>query len=169
MEREALVLLAEMHADETRPWEAIRNSAFLEELEASGIAAHRVVVLPSGSLPLNSEGSIDGTNVVANFPRTRGYLRSELEAWVVNRLCQFLYLTPSEFDPSQSWARYGVDSAVALELLADLEDRVGIPLPPDFAESNDPIGLVKSVALHVFQDQDNLAWWRSPWTTVEVA
>lgn len=165
--RVAVVLVAEITGSNVQRWEACRNRAFWEELQTERTAPNSVVMVPEGTLPRSSSGKVDAPSVLKQFPRSRGYLREELQGWVVNRLCEVLYFTPSEFDPSQDWARYGVDSAVALELLADLEDRLGIRLPQTSAECRNPAQLVSEAAAQFLDGGDNLAWWRSPWAVAE--
>lgn len=165
--RPAVVLVAEMDASLAQHWEASRNAAFWNDFQDTGIAANAVVMVSPGALPKLPNGTVDSPSILAEFPRRRGYLREELEAWVVNRLCEVLYLTPAKFDASQDWARYGVDSAVALELVADLEDQLGTRLPQTLAECRNPGELVTLASLRLLDGSDTLPWWRSPWATVE--
>jgi acyl carrier protein len=161
----AVVLLAEMDPSLAQDWEASRNTAFWNEVPDDGISANAVVMVSPGALPKLANGTVDSRSVVAEFARRRGYLREELQAWVVNRLCEVLYFAPSEFDATQDWARHGVDSAVALELVADLEDRLGARLPQTLAECRNPGELVSSVTARLLEGGDGLPWWRSPWVT----
>lgn len=162
-----MVLVAELEGSLARDWEASRNTAFWEELQESGTAANAVVMVSPGALPKLSNGSIDTTSILAEFPRRRGYLAEELQAWIINRLCDVLYFAPSKFDACQNWARYGVDSAVALELVADLEDRLGLALPQALAECRSPSELVSSATRLLLDGSEQLSWWRSPWVTAE--
>jgi acyl carrier protein len=164
--RTAVVVVAEMDASLAQHWEASRNTAFWNDFQDIGIAANAVVMVLPGVLPKLPNGAVDSPSVLTAFPRRRGYLREELEAWVVNRLCEVLYLVPSKFDASQDWARYGVDSAVALELVADLEDRLGMRLPQTLAECRNPAELVTSATAPLLEGSDGLPWWRSPWVRV---
>lgn len=165
--RAAIVLVAELEGSLARDWEASRNAAFWEELQENGTAANAVVMVSPGALPKVSDGSVDTMSILAEFPPRRGYLEEELQAWVVNRLCAVLYFAPSKFDASQDWARYGVDSAVALELVADLEDRLGMTLPQTLAECRNPKELVSSATRLLLNGSEGLSWWRLPWVTAE--
>jgi len=164
---EAIILLTEIDPYELKNWAAIRNTAFWREVTNTGVAANSVVTLPPATLPGDPRG-LEGTEkVISEFHISRGFFRRELEAWVSVRVSETLFLTPSEFDPAEDWARYGVDSAVALEVLADIEDLLGMRLPPSFAECRDPKTLVRLIAKHVLDHGGPEAWWRSPWVTVE--
>jgi acyl carrier protein len=161
----AVVLVAEMEASVAQDWEASRNTAFYDEFRKNGVPATAVVMVSPGALPRLSRGNLDQTSILSEFSRRRGYLREELQAWVVNRLCDVLYFAPSEFDANQDWARYGVDSAVALELVADVEDRLGMRLPQTLAECRNPGALVSSATRLLLDGSESLPWWRSPWVT----
>ena len=165
--RTSIVLVAEMDASLARDWEASKNTAFWSDVEAEGIAANAVVMVSPGTLPKLLNGGVDSRSVTDGFSRSRGYLREELAAWVVNRLCEVLYMVPSQFDATRDWARHGVDSAVSLEVIADLEDLLGTRLPQTLAECRTPNELVNSVAERMLDGRDGLPWWRSPWATVE--
>jgi acyl carrier protein len=165
--RTAIVLVAEMNAALVQDWEASKNTAFWNDFQDEGIAANAVVMVSPGALPKLPNGVVDSPSVTAGFSRSRGYLREELEGWVVNRLCEVLYLVPSKFDATQDWARHGVDSALALEVIADLEDLLGARLPQTLAECRTPRELVDSVAARLLDGSNGLPWWRSPWVTAE--
>jgi len=165
--RTSIVLVAEMDASLAQDWEASRNTAFWNDFQADGVAANAVVMVSSGALPKLLNGVVDSPSVTEGFSRSRGYLREELEAWVVNRLCEVLYMVPSQFDATQDWARHGVDSAVALEVIADLEDLLDARLPQTLAECRTPRELVNSVAARLLDGSNGLPWWRSPWVAAE--
>lgn len=163
----ALVLVAELESASVRDWEATKNTAFWKAFQTSGIAVNAVVLVSSATLPRLPGGMVDAASVLAQFSERRGFLREELTAWIVNRLCEILYFTPGDFDSSKDWARHGVDSAVALELVADLEDRLGVRLPQALAECRNPDELVKEASKRLLNRNENLPWWRSPWVTTE--
>lgn len=166
--RRALILVAELEGSFAQDWEASKNQAFFAEFEATGVAVNAVVPVRATALPKRRDGSLDSASVVSEFSKRRGYLEEELEAWLVNRLCELLYLTPIDFDGGQDWARYGVDSAVALEVLADLEDRLGLRFPQRFAECRSPAALVSEVVCHLIEN-GAVCWWRSSGITTEMA
>ena len=161
--RSALILVAELDGALARGWEAARNTTFWNAFQTHGIAVNAVVIVSPGTLPRRHGGALDETAVIADFAPRRGYLRDELEAWVVHRLCEVLYLAPGEFDPGLDWARRGVDSAVALELLADLEDWLGVRLPQALSECRSPRELASEATTRLLDDSERLPWWRSPW------
>lgn len=166
-EQTALVLVVEGLPSAPQDWDALRERAFLEAVDEVGVEADTVVIVPHRTVPRLSNGSIDVRNVLEQFPRRRGYLQEELEAWVVNRLCEVLYFAPSELDAGQNWARYGVDSAVALEIVADLEDWLELRLPQTIAECRTPRELVSFASTRLLETGNQLDWWRSPRVTVE--
>lgn len=53
-----------------------------------------------------------------------------LHTWFVSKLAAELELDASEIDPLQPFAQYGVDSVLAVGLIADLEDETGRTLAP---------------------------------------
>jgi amino acid adenylation domain-containing protein len=52
-----------------------------------------------------------------------------IQDWLVTHLARRLGIPPDRLDPHQPLLRYGLDSIVALELVADLEDWLGRSLP----------------------------------------
>jgi amino acid adenylation domain-containing protein len=56
-------------------------------------------------------------------------LGSAIEHWLVRRLAERLGMPATALDTHQPLVRYGLDSIVALELVADLEDWLGCTLP----------------------------------------
>jgi len=54
---------------------------------------------------------------------------AEIEAWLITQLAQRLGVPIEEIDAQQSVLRYGVDSLVAIEMVADLEDWLACNLP----------------------------------------
>lgn len=166
-ERSTTVLVAELQGALARHWEASRNTAFLDALKRDSAAPSAVVLVSPGALPRSSNGSVEVATVVRDFGKRRGYLKEEVQAWVINRLCEVLYLAPAEFDATLDWARHGVDSAVALELLADLEDTLRVRLPQTLAECRNPRELAAEATARVLDSTGKLPWWRSPWVTTE--
>ena len=57
------------------------------------------------------------------------HLSSIIEHWLVSRLAERLGLPATALDIHQPLVRYGLDSIVAIELVADLEDWLGCTLP----------------------------------------
>lgn len=53
-----------------------------------------------------------------------------LQDWLVTKLAEELGIDPSEIDVQQPFAQYGVDSVLAVTLVADLEDAMGCTLNP---------------------------------------
>lgn len=57
----------------------------------------------------------------------------DIEALLIERVADLLELDPTEVDPSAPHATYGLDSATALMLAADLEEDLGVPMPDSLA------------------------------------
>jgi acyl carrier protein len=136
-------------------------------MQEGGAPANAVVMVPPGTLPRSGGGVVEAVAVIRDFADRRGYLKDELKAWVVNRLCEVLYLAPGELDPNLDWARHGVDSAVALEVLADLEDKLRLRLPQALSECRNPGELASEAAARVLDVADRLPWWRLPSVATE--
>ncbi len=164
-DRAAVVLIAELVGALASHWEAARNTAFLDSVRRDSSAPNAVVLVSPGALPRFSNGAIETATVVRDFPKRRGYLKEEVQAWVINRLCEVLYLAPGELDAELDWARHGVDSAVALELLADLEDSLQVRLPQTLAQCRNPRELAAEATARMLESVERLPWWRSPWVT----
>jgi len=166
-DRAAVVLVAELVGAVASHWEAARNTAFLDSVRRDSSAPNAVVLVSPGALPRFSNGAVERPAVVRDFARRRGYVKEEVQAWVINRLCEVLYLAPAELDADLDWARHGVDSAVALELLADLEDSLQIRLPQALAQCRNPRELAAAATARMLESLESLPWWRSPWVTTE--
>lgn len=55
--------------------------------------------------------------------------RREVHEWLLERLAARLGVAPGEVDPTQPFARYGLDSAAAVSLAGELEELLGVELP----------------------------------------
>lgn len=53
---------------------------------------------------------------------------ASLRAWLIERVAAYLECEPSQIDPAQSLADYGLHSVLALSLGADLEDYLQVQL-----------------------------------------
>ena len=53
-----------------------------------------------------------------------------LQEWLIEKLAAELGRDPSDIDVQQPFAQYGVDSVLAVTLVADLEDAMGRELNP---------------------------------------
>jgi alkylation response protein AidB-like acyl-CoA dehydrogenase/acyl carrier protein len=51
----------------------------------------------------------------------------EIQEWLIDWLAKKLKLPPQSIDPSQSFADYGIDSVIAVELAQDLQDWLAYP------------------------------------------
>lgn len=53
-----------------------------------------------------------------------------LQEWLIDKLAAELGIDPADIDVQQPFAQYGVDSVLAVTLVADLEDAMGRELNP---------------------------------------
>jgi acyl carrier protein len=58
-------------------------------------------------------------------------IESGICAWCIDYLAKKLKLPANRIDPHAKFSRLGVDSAMAMFLLADLEERFGLELASD--------------------------------------
>lgn len=56
--------------------------------------------------------------------------RDVLERWLAELVASAVDLEPGAIDVEARFARYGIDSAVAISLTDELEQRLGVPLAP---------------------------------------
>lgn len=70
----------------------------------------------------------------------------DLERFLVERLADLLLLAPHEIDPEAPHSEYGLDSASAVMLVAELEDELAITLSPSLAWDYPTL---RSIAEHV--------------------
>ena len=102
--------------------------------------------------------SMENTHVNATGAQNSGLALHEthsvpgIEGWLVSRLSQRLGIPAGALDVQQPLTRYGLDSIVALELVADLEDWFGCALPLTLAWDCPTIAaIVQCVAATVSQ------------------
>ena len=55
---------------------------------------------------------------------------AEIEAWLTNKIAELLHLIPEKIDLKQPLAIYGLDSVKAVSIAAELEEWLGITVPP---------------------------------------
>lgn len=56
----------------------------------------------------------------------------EIQTWCVEHLADLLGEAPGKIDPRAEFDALGIDSAMAVSLLLDLEERLGdMPIPPE--------------------------------------
>jgi acyl carrier protein len=63
----------------------------------------------------------------------------EIKRWLAKRLGEEVKLPAEKLDPNKSFAEYGIDSASAIGVVADLEDFLGRPLDPNLFYANPTI------------------------------
>ncbi len=63
----------------------------------------------------------------------------EIQAWLVSYLAELLEIEPDEVDVTIPFDRYGLDSAAAMSITADLEEWSGHELEPTIMYDHDTI------------------------------
>ena len=66
----------------------------------------------------------------------------EVLAWAQGHLAGLLATTPESLDPRADFDALGVDSALAVSLLMEIEDRYGVDLPPESLFENPTLAAV---------------------------
>ena len=56
-----------------------------------------------------------------------------IERWLVDHVARAAHLDPSQVDPRDPFAEYGLDSRAAVGLSGDLEEWLGLKLPATLA------------------------------------
>ena len=57
--------------------------------------------------------------------------RAGLTAWCMALVAEMLEIAPDDISPDVKLSRIGLDSAMSVQFVVALEDRVGVPLSPD--------------------------------------
>src|SRR5206468_3727403 len=80
-----------------------------------------------------AELSDDALSMEGNAPR-RGISATAIEEWSVEYVSIILDIPVVSIDPTKSFSRLGLDSASELNLLAALEDWLGLPIQSNITE-----------------------------------
>ncbi|MGA4848560.1 acyl carrier protein [Streptomyces sp. G5(2025)] len=59
--------------------------------------------------------------------------RPQLQKWLIQRVGEYLEMSPDDLDPDSPLAELGLDSVYALALCGDVEDAFGITVEPTLA------------------------------------
>ena len=155
---EALVVVQEVsrahrdHLDGTAVAAAIQRAVS----EAHELLVHAVVLIEQTRLPRTSSGKVQRSECRAAFlagavesvyrwdapisdeapelgsppPTTQPQSCEAIQAWIVDRIAARLRLVPSHIDPKEPVAHYGLDSALAVSLVAELSGWLGRRIDP---------------------------------------
>jgi acyl carrier protein len=66
----------------------------------------------------------------------------EILAWAQVYLADLLGSDPVSLDPDTDFDQLGIDSALAVSLLTEIEERYGVDLPPESLFENPTLGAV---------------------------
>lgn len=58
-----------------------------------------------------------------------------LVKYCINFVAELLERSPGDIDPKEKFSRIGLDSAMAVQLILALEERLGVELSPDLIEA----------------------------------
>lgn len=67
---------------------------------------------------------------------------AEIVQWCQQYIADLLEMPVAAVDPAADFDRLGIDSAIAVSLLTDLEERYGVDLPPEALFENPNLNAV---------------------------
>ncbi len=79
------------------------------------------------------QGSVAKNQTTNNKQQTTNNKQQVIQTWLVSQIAQRLGASPDEIDLEEPFASYGLDSVQAVRLSAELEDWLGLKLPPTLA------------------------------------
>ena len=146
-ERLAIVQEVDEEAREGLDVEAMATTIRQAVSEEHDLLVERVALIKARSIPKTSSGKIQRRATRQELlegrlallgeslrPRPRpAPADTESRRWLVERVSQMLDVAPEQLDPAESLARYGLDSLRAVSLAAELQARLGRPVPPTLA------------------------------------
>jgi acyl carrier protein len=68
--------------------------------------------------------------------------REEIVEWAQGYIGAVLGMKPESLDPDHDFDRLGIDSAIAVSLLMEIEERYGVDLPPEALFDNPNLNAV---------------------------
>jgi len=142
--REAIVILAEIPSQRSIDWAESKEELLTNHCAESDDRPESVFLILPNFLPSSPDGSINHEAAVLAYGSGR-VVTEELRAWLVNSVSHILLVPPVNIDPDADWGRYGVDSAVVLELLGGLEEHLDIRLPQSLTECRSISSLAEAI------------------------
>lgn len=82
-----------------------------------------------------------------------GLTQDELTAWCRQAVADLLEIPVADVDPAADFDRLGLDSALAVSLLIDIEERYGVDLPPEALFENPTLNAVSAYLHTAIQQQ----------------
>lgn len=80
--------------------------------------------------------------------------RDDIRMWLTKRIGEEIRRPPEKLDPNKPFTEYGIDSAAAVGVVADLEDFLGRPLDPTLFYTNPT---VQELADHLADEEQQTA------------
>jgi acyl carrier protein len=68
--------------------------------------------------------------------------KEEIVEWAQDYIGKVLGMKPESLDPDTDFDRLGIDSAIAVSLLMEIEERYGVDLPPEALFENPNLNAV---------------------------
>lgn len=161
-DREAIVILAEIPGQRSIDWAQSKEELLFSHRAESDIPPESVFLILPNALPSSPDGSISRQAAASVY--SSGQLAiEELRAWLVNRVSQFVLVPPGNIDPDEDWGRYGVDSAVLLELFGCLEEHLNVRLPHALTECRS----ISTLATAIGSTMKQPTGWKVPPSDVD--
>jgi acyl carrier protein len=79
--------------------------------------------------------------------------KDDLTAWCRQAVAELLEIPVADVDPAADFDRLGLDSALAVSLLIDIEERYGVDLPPEALFENPTLNAVSDYLYTAIQQQ----------------
>jgi acyl carrier protein len=73
--------------------------------------------------------------------------REEIISWCQEYVADLLHMPAADVDPAADFDRLGIDSALAVSLLVEIEERYGVDLPPEALFENPNLNAVATYLL----------------------
>lgn len=143
-DREAIVILAEIPSQRSIDWAESKEELLFSHQAESDVRPESVFLILPNTLPSSPDGSISQEAAISVYGSGQLAIE-ELRAWLVNRVSQIVLVPPANIDPDADWGRYGVDSAVLLELVGCLEEHLDMRLPHELAECSSISTLAEAI------------------------
>lgn len=148
---ERLVVIAEVAAGRSLDLNAIVDAVQGALQDQHELTAFEVVLIQQRTLPKTSSGKVQRSLAKQQYQQGALYVRfrtrgnqshaapnlpgiaaaadsGDVEAWLMARLASAVGVTHDEIDPRRPFASFGIDSALAVEIVTSAQERFGVEL-----------------------------------------